>query len=118
MNNPFAMMGGMPGLAGLMGMGGAGGGAGLNPSQLSSMWGGVAGPRGMGGMGGAGGGSGEIKKQTPDMVNITDGDMEDLQSEIEVKKERLDNINCPFKSCKEKLKIGTFNNAKFHLALQ
>ena len=60
-------------------------------------------------------GSGEIKKQTPDMVNITDGDMEDLQSEIEVKKERLDNINCPFKSCKEKL---TFNNAKFHLALQ
>ena len=26
MNNPFAMMGGMPGLAGLMGMGGAMGG--------------------------------------------------------------------------------------------
>ena len=53
MNNPFAMMGGMPGLAGLMGMGGAmgGAGAGLNSSQLSSMWGGVAGPRGMGGMG-------------------------------------------------------------------
>ena len=51
MNNPFAMMGGMPGLADLMGMGGAGSGAGLNPSQLSSMWGGVAGPRGMGGMG-------------------------------------------------------------------
>ena len=51
MNNPFAMMGGMPGLAGLMGMGGAmGGGAGLNSSQLSSMWGGAAGPRGMGGM--------------------------------------------------------------------
>ena len=86
MNNPFAMMGGMRGLLGLMGM-----------------------------MGGAGGGSGEIEKQSPDMVNITDGDMEDLQSEIEVKKERLDNINCPFKSCKEKL---TFNNAKFHLALQ
>ena len=85
MNNPFAMMGGMPGLAALMGMGGAGGG------------------------------SGEIKKQTPDMVNITDGDMENLQSEIEVKKDCLDNINCPFKSCKEKL---TFNNAKFHLALQ
>ena len=42
MNNPFAMMGGMPGLAGLMGMGGAGGGmgAGLNTGQLSSMWGG------------------------------------------------------------------------------
>ena len=51
MNNPFAMMGGMPGLAGLMGMGGAmGGGAGLNSSQLSSMWGGAAGPRGRGGI--------------------------------------------------------------------
>ena len=52
MNNPFAMMGGMPGLAGLMGMGG--GGPGLNSGQLSSMWGGMAGPRSMAmpGMGG------------------------------------------------------------------
>ena len=51
MNNPFAMMGGMPGLAGLMGMGGN---PGLNSGQLSSMWGGMGGPRGMGmpGMGG------------------------------------------------------------------
>ena len=52
MNNPFAMMGGMPGLVGLMGMGG--GGPGLNSGQLSSMWGGMAGPRSMAmpGMGG------------------------------------------------------------------
>ena len=65
MNNPFAMMGGMPGLAGLMGMGGAmGGGAGLNSSQLSSMWGGAAGPRGMAGMG--------FNRGMMDQVSLTD----------------------------------------------
>ena len=62
MNNPFAMMGGMPGLAGLMGMGGAG--AGLNTSQLSSMWGGAAGPRGMAGMG--------LNRGMMDQVSVTD----------------------------------------------
>ena len=66
MNNPFAMMGGMPGLAGLMGMGGAmgGAGAGLNTSQLSSMWGGAAGPRGMAGMG--------FNRGMMDQVSVTD----------------------------------------------
>merc|ERR1719394_1362776 len=44
MNNPFAMMGGMPGLAGLVGMGG-GGLQGLNSGQISSMWGGMGGGR-------------------------------------------------------------------------
>ena len=51
MNNPFAMMGGMPGMAGLMGMGSGGMGGGLNSSQLSSMWGGMPGGARMGGMG-------------------------------------------------------------------
>ena len=66
MNNPFALMGGMPGLAGLMGMGGAmgGAGAGLNTSQLSSMWGGAAGPRGMAGMG--------FNRGMMDQVSVTD----------------------------------------------
>ena len=42
-------------------------------------------------------------------------EMVKAKSEIEVKKERLDNIMCPFKSCKEKLKFD--GNAKFHLAM-
>ena len=37
------------------------------------------------------------------------------KSEIEVKKEPLENIVCPFVNCNEKLKID--GNAKFHLAL-